>query len=101
MKPLTPVLDRIIHERARLLIMTYLASASAKETAFTALKDALSMTAGNLSIQLKTLEKAGLISVRKEFRDAKPFTGIAITDAGSKALKHYLDEMDSLIRSMK
>ncbi|MEK6793237.1 MAG: transcriptional regulator [Spirochaetota bacterium] len=96
-----PKLDRVIHERARLLIMTYLASAQAKEIAFNELKNELSMSAGNLSIQMRTLERSGLITIRKEFRGAKPFTGISLTAAGRRALKDYLAEMDMLLGAIR
>jgi len=64
--------DKIIRERARLLILTYLASSDVKAVAFSAIRDALDFTAGNLSIQLKTLMEAGYIGITKEFRTISP-----------------------------
>jgi DNA-binding MarR family transcriptional regulator len=93
--------DKIIRERARLLILTYLASSDVKAVAFSAIRDALDFTAGNLSIQLKTLMEAGYIGITKEFRDNKPLTRASITARGAAALKRYISEMDSLIKGLR
>lgn len=93
--------DKIIRERARLLILTYLASSDVKAVAFSAIRDALDFTAGNLSIQLKTLMEAGYIGITKEFRDNKPLTRASITVRGGAALKRYISEMDSLIKGLR
>jgi DNA-binding MarR family transcriptional regulator len=93
--------DRIIHERARLLILTYLASSDVKAVPFSRLKEALDLTAGNLSIQLKTLVEAGYITMTKEFRDNKPLTRVSITSKGSTALRRYIEQMDDLIKRLK
>jgi DNA-binding HxlR family transcriptional regulator len=95
------VSDRIIHERARLLILTYLASRDAGTVAFGELKNALDFTSGNLSVQLKTLAEAGYIAITKEFRDNKPLTQAGITQKGSAALKLYLEEMGNLIKRLR
>jgi DNA-binding MarR family transcriptional regulator len=93
--------DKIIRERARLLILTYLASSEVKAVAFSDLRDSLGFSAGNLSIQLKTLEEAGYISITKEFKDKKPLTRASISAKGSTALKRYIAEMDSLIKGLR
>ena len=93
--------DKIIRERARLLILTYLASSDVKAVAFSAIRDALDFTAGNLSIQLKTLMEAGYIGITKEFKDNKPLTRASITARGAAALKRYISEMDSLIKGLR
>jgi DNA-binding MarR family transcriptional regulator len=95
------VSDRVIHERARLLILTYLASSSVKAVAFSELRESLDFSAGNLSIQLKTLEEAGYIAITKEFKDKKPLTRASITTRGGAALKRYIAEMDSLIKGLR
>ncbi len=95
------VSDRIVHERARLLILTYLSSRDTKAVAFGEIRDALDFTAGNLSVQLKTLEEAGYIAITKEFRDNKPLTQAVLTAKGSSALKRYLGEMDNLIKRLR
>jgi DNA-binding MarR family transcriptional regulator len=93
--------DRIIHERARLLILTYLASSNDKAVAFSAIREALDFTPGNLSVQLKTLAEAGYVAITKEFRDNKPLTQAAVTTKGRAALKQYLEEMDGLIKRLR
>jgi DNA-binding MarR family transcriptional regulator len=93
--------DRIIRERARLLILSYLASRDTHAVAFGALRDALDFTPGNLSVQLRTLADAGYIAITKEFRDNKPLTQASITAKGGTALKQYMEEMDGLIKRLK
>jgi DNA-binding MarR family transcriptional regulator len=83
------------------LILTYLASSDVKAVSFSAIRDALDFTAGNLSIQLKTLMEAGYIGITKEFRDNKPLTRASITARGAAALKRYISEMDSLIKGLR
>jgi DNA-binding MarR family transcriptional regulator len=93
--------DKIIRERARLLILSYLASRDAHAVTFGALREALDFTPGNLSVQLKTLADAGYIAITKEFRDNKPLTQASITAKGGAALKHYMEEMDGLIKRLR
>jgi DNA-binding MarR family transcriptional regulator len=93
--------NKIIHEPARLLILSFLASSQEKERSFTELRDHLQMTAGNLSIQLKNLQDAGLIITQKSFDDNKPLTTVAITEFGANTLMDYLDEMEKLILTVK
>lgn len=93
--------DKIIHERARLLILTFLASSDAKAVAFGQIRNALDFTAGNLSVQLKTLEEAGYIAITKEFRNNKPLTQATLTAKGSAALKRYVEQMDGLIKRLR
>jgi DNA-binding MarR family transcriptional regulator len=93
--------DRIIHERARLLILSYLASSDARAVAFGEIRDKLEFTAGNLSVQLRTLEEAGYISITKEFKDNKPLTRASLTAKGSAALKLYVEQMDGLIKRLR
>ncbi|WP_156389381.1 transcriptional regulator [Brevundimonas sp. Root1423] len=88
-------IDDVIHGRMRLGIMVYLADSDAAD--FTELKTVLEATQGNLSVHLKTLEKAGYVAIDKSFRDNKPLTRVSITDAGRKAFSAYLDALGSLI----
>ena len=88
-------IDDVIHGRMRLGIMVYLADADAAD--FTELKTVLEATQGNLSVHLKTLEKAGYVAIEKSFRDNKPLTRVSITAAGRKAFSAYLDALGSLI----
>ncbi len=96
-----PSIDRVIHERARLLIMTYLASQGKNAVSFNELLEKLDFTSGNLSIQLKRLKSAGYIKIKKTFRDNKPYTTVSLTAAGALALNRYVREMETLIKSMK
>jgi DNA-binding MarR family transcriptional regulator len=94
-------LDKIIHERARLMILTYLASSQRPEAGFTEIRDALGFTAGNLSVQLKTLEEAGYVEIAKKFVDNKSYTGARLTTAGQRALDAYLAELEVIVASLK
>ena len=93
--------NKMIHEPARLLILAFLASSQEKERSFTEIRDHLQMTAGNLSIQLKNLQEAGFITVRKSFDDGKPLTTAALTGDGVNKLYDYLETKDKLIESVK
>lgn len=99
--PQSPRLDKVIHERARLVILTYLASGKSGRAEFTELKEVLDFTAGNLSVQLRNLEEAGYVAIEKSFRDNKPLTEAVLTPEGDRALREYLDEMEQLIGSLK
>lgn len=94
-------LNRIIHERARLLILTHLASSGKGDSSFNELLKKLKFTSGNLSIQLKKLREATYVRIEKTFRDNKPYTTISITPEGQDALDGYIEEMERIIRSMK
>lgn len=94
-------IDKIIHERARLLILTYLASNEKKEISFNEFQEKLGFTSGNLSIQLKKLKEANYIEIHKTFKDNKPHTTIQVTAEGTQALNAYIDEMESIINALK
>ncbi len=94
-------LDKIVHERARLRIMTYLASSEKDAVSFGELQEKLELTSGNLSIQLKKLSEVNYIEISKTFKDNKPYTTVALTAKGSKALSAYIEEMESLIKVLK
>ena len=96
-----PELNKIIHERSRLLILTHLASNTDIEVSFNDIKEKLDFTPGNLSIQLKKLSEADYIKIRKSFRDNKPHTAVSITMKGTKALNNYLEEMEGLIKGLR
>jgi DNA-binding MarR family transcriptional regulator len=95
------VLNKIIHERARLLILTYLTSNEKKEISFNELQEKLEFTSGNLSIQLKKLNEAQYVKINKTFKDNKPYTTVLITPQGAKALNSYIEEMERIIRTLK
>lgn len=94
-------LDKLIHEKARLMILTYLCSSDSLGTGFTELRDSLGMSAGNLSIQLKTLEEAGLVSIEKSFKANKPNTAVRLSIEGRKALDAYLTELETILATAR
>ncbi len=96
-----PRLDKVVHERARLIILAYLSSSERAAVSFPELRDELELSAGNLSIQLKTLEGAGYVKIAKSFVDNKPNTSVALTARGSRALREYLAEMERLMDKLK
>jgi len=92
--------DRLIHEPARLQIVSYLA-ARGTYVAFTELKENLGLTAGNLSVQLKKLEEAGYVEIKKSFRERRPLTRVFLTRQGMTALRQYLAELEKMIERLK
>ena len=92
-------LDRLIHERMRLGIVSALA-ANASLT-FNDLKKLLRTTDGNLSVHARKLEEAGYIACSKSFEGRMPRTEYALTETGRKALEKYLNHMEALIQAMK
>jgi DNA-binding transcriptional ArsR family regulator len=79
--------DRVIHEPARLAIVSVLAACDAAD--FVYLRNATSMTQGNLSAHLTKLEEAGYVSIEKRFQGKKPNTLCQLTDTGRAAFKKY------------
>lgn len=99
-KRIMPVeLDRVIHERVRLAIVSALAGA--RSLSFNDLKDLLSITDGNLSVHARRLEEAGFITCEKSFVDRVPRTEYQITAEGRQALDEYLSHMESLIKRVR
>ena len=94
-------LNKIIHERARLLILTHLAGNDKESVSFNELKEKLELTPGNLSIQLKRLNEAKYLAINKTFKDNKPYTTVSVTATGMKALNDYVEEMEGIINSLK
>jgi DNA-binding HxlR family transcriptional regulator len=94
-------LDRVVHERARLMILTRLASSEEAETGFTELKAALGLSAGNLSVQLRTLEEAKYVRINKAFRENKPWTGVSLTVEGKKAIEAYVHDLEFIVASLR
>ena len=92
-------LDKVIHERMRLGIISALA---ANETlSFTDLKNLLNTTDGNISVHARKLEDAGYLECLKSFNGRVPLTEYKITAAGREALNRYLNHMEALINAMK
>ncbi len=89
-------LDRIIHEKARLGLMSMLAASP--ELSFTELREALQLTDGNLTTHIRTLQEAGYVAVTKAFKDSRPLTTCSLTPAGRKAFANYLGFLDQIVR---
>ncbi len=92
-------LDRIIHEKGRLAIMSMLAASP--ELSFTELRDALSMTDGNLTTHIRTLQEAGYVSVTKSFQNNRPLTTCALTSAGKKAFASYINLLAEIVQQSR
>ncbi|MFZ0038669.1 MAG: transcriptional regulator [Candidatus Acidiferrales bacterium] len=92
-------LDRLIHERTRLAIVSALAVNPS--LSFTELKQLLGASDGNLSVHARKLEDAGHIACTKSFSDRVPKTEYRLTAGGRRALERYLDHMEALIRATR
>ena len=91
-----PELDRLIHERMRLGIVSALA---ANETlTFNELKALLQCSDGNLSVHARRLEDAGYIACTKSFEDRLPKSAYRLTAEGRRALERYLNHLEAVIR---
>jgi len=92
-------LDKVIHERMRLGIISALAAN--EKMSFGDLKKLLDTTDGNLSVHARKLEDAGYVDCKKSFAGRTPLTEYKITTSGRKALERYLDHMEALIKAMR
>jgi DNA-binding MarR family transcriptional regulator len=92
-------LDRLIHERTRLAIISALAVNTS--LTFNELKDLLRVTDGNLSVHARKLEDAGYIACTKSFAGRLPKTEFRLAPSGRRALEKYLDHMEALIRATR
>ncbi|HEV2205469.1 MAG TPA: transcriptional regulator [Candidatus Acidoferrales bacterium] len=99
--PETPAanLDRVIHERTRLAIISALAVSDS--LTFRELKQLLGASDGNLSVHARKLEDAGYIACAKSFANRLPKTEYRLTASGRRALEKYLDHMEALIRATR
>ena len=93
------VLDRLIHERLRLGIVSALAVNDS--LSFSDLKKLMKTTDGNLSVHARKLEEAEYITCTKSFEGRMPKTEYRLTAAGRRALERYLDHMEALIRATR
>ena len=89
-------LNALIHERARLGIMSVLAARGA--LTFGELKSLLDMTDGNLSVHLRILEKASYVTVEKRFVGRKPLTTVRMSRKGKIAFEHYLTVLEEIVK---
>jgi DNA-binding HxlR family transcriptional regulator len=92
-------LDRLIHERTRLAIISALAVNSS--LAFNELKQLVRATDGNLSVHARKLEEAGYLTCTKSFAGRLPKTEYRISAAGRRALEKYLNHMEALIQATR
>ena len=92
-------LDRVVHERTRLAMVSALA-VNPKLT-FSELKTLLRTTDGNLSVHARKLEQAEYVTCTKFFEGRVPRTEFRLTPAGRRALERYLDHMEALIRATR
>jgi DNA-binding HxlR family transcriptional regulator len=94
-----PDLDRLIHERMRLGIVSALAAN--QSLTFNELKKLLRTTDGNLSVHARKLEEANYIACTKSFEGRMPRTEYRLTAPGRRAFEKYLDHMEALIQAMR
>jgi DNA-binding transcriptional ArsR family regulator len=92
-------LDRLVHERVRLGILSALAARDG--ATFNDLKALLGATDGNISVHARKLEEAGYVACTKSFDGRVPRTEYRITPQGRTALDRYLDHMEALIRAAR
>ena len=92
-------LDRLIHEKGRLGIISLLAAAP--ELSFTDMRESLGMTDGNLTTHIRTLQEAGYVSVTKSYKNNRPLTTCSLTAAGRKAFAEYIDLLEQIVQQSK
>ncbi len=89
-------LDKIIHERGRMGIMSLLAASP--ELSFTEIKRTLAMTDGNLSVHIRTLDQADYVSISKSFFKNRPLTTCRLTPKGKRAFKSYIAQLERIVQ---
>ena len=98
-EPVPAALDKLIHDRVRLGIISALAVND--RLSFTELRDLLALTDGNLSVHARKLEDADYIACTKSFEGRTPRTEYRLTATGRRALERYLDHMEALIHATR
>ena len=93
------LLDRVIHEKGRLAIMSMLAATP--ELSFTEMRDTLSMTDGNLTTHIRTLQESGYVAVSKSFQKNRPLTTCSLTAEGRKAFASYIGLLEAILQQTK
>jgi len=89
-------LDRVIHEKGRLAIMSALAAAP--ELSFTEMRDMLGMTDGNLTTHIRILQEEGFLAVAKSYQNRRPLTTCSLTKAGREAFAGYINLLEQIVR---
>ncbi len=92
-------LDRVIHEKGRLAIMSLLAATP--QLSFTGMRDTLNMTDGNITAHVRTLHEAGYIAVTKAFEGGRQLTSYALTAQGRKAFASYINLLEQIVQQNK
>jgi len=92
-------LDRVIHEKGRLGIMSLLAASA--ELSFTEMRDTLAMTDGNLTTHIRTLQEAGYVSVAKSYQNNRPLTTCSLTAKGQKAFTAYINLLEEIVQQSR
>jgi predicted ArsR family transcriptional regulator len=92
-------LDRVIHEKGRLAIMSLLAASP--ELSFTEMRTTLKMTDGNLMAHMRTLQEAGYVAVTKVFDSGRPLTTYALTAKGKRAFGEYIDLLENIVKQTR
>jgi len=92
-------LDRVIHEKGRLAIMSMLAASP--ELSFTEIRDSLNMTDGNVTTHIRTLQEAGYVSVAKSYQNKRPLTTVSLTTAGRKAFTDYVNLLEQIVQQTR
>lgn len=92
-------LDRLVHEPARLAILTALSACSRAD--FLYLLRLTGLTKGNLSSHLARLEAAGLVSIEKTFAGKTPLTSVQLTESGRQAIERHWRDLDTLARTVR
>jgi DNA-binding transcriptional ArsR family regulator len=93
-------LDRVVHEKARLGILTALVAHTSGRT-FVELKSLCALTDGNLARHLQVLQDAGIVRVRKEREGGRAVTIVALTKTGRRQFVAYLEELERVIRDAR
>jgi len=92
-------LDRVIHEKGRLGIMSMLAATP--ELSFIELRETLEMTDGNLTTHIRTLQEAGYVAVAKSYRQGRRLTTVMLTAAGSRAFADYVSLLERIVQQAR
>jgi DNA-binding MarR family transcriptional regulator len=92
-------LDRVIHEKGRMAIMSLLAASP--QLSFTELRDTLGMTDGNITAHARTLQEAGYIAVTKAFQGGRQVTSYSLTAPGRTAFANYIALLEQIVLQTK
>lgn len=92
-------LDKVIHEKGRLAIMSLLAASP--NLSFTEMKTTLSMTDGNITAHTRTLQESGYVAVTKAFSKGRPRTTYCLTDDGRTAFTNYINLLEQILEQTK